>query len=311
LHPPRARTAVVLLFALLGVFAAPAAAATWTVKPADNKFGAGRQGYRFTINPGAQVDDGIVVANPGTTPLHLALYAADAFTTRAGTLGLVTKDATSTRVGAWVHPDRDDVTVGAGEAVQVPFAIALPKDAGPGDYVGGIVTQAAGADRRVGIQIRLRVAGTITPSLSVERVHVHYANTLSPVGKGDATVTYTIHNTGNAILNARQTVSVSGPFGSWDVAAGKLADSPALLPGDTWKVSAPLHDVTPALRLTATVTLVPLLTDAAGSTAPLAATTASGQGWSVPWSLLLLAVIVICGLVVAARALRPRRASAV
>ena len=63
-------------------------------------------------------------------------------------------------------------------------------------------------------------------------------------------------------------------------------------------MSAPLHDVTPALRLTATVTLVPLLTDAAGSTAPLAATKASGHAWTVPWSL-LLAIVVLCGLVVA------------
>jgi hypothetical protein len=63
-------------------------------------------------------------------------------------------------------------------------------------------------------------------------------------------------------------------------------------------VSTPLHDVTPALRLTATVTLLPLLTDAAGSTAPLAAVKASGHGWSVPWSL-LLTLVAVCALAVA------------
>ena len=133
-----------------------------------------------------------------------------------------------------------------------------------------------------------------------------YSGTANPIGKGDATVTYTIHNTGNAILSARQTVSVSGPFGRWDVGAGTIADTPPLLPGETWKVSAPLHDVTPALRLTATVTLVPLLTDAAGSTAPLAATKTSGHAWAVPWSL-LLAIIVVCGLVAAGLVFRSRR----
>ncbi len=66
----------------------------------------------------------------------------------------------------------------------------------------------------------------------------------------------------------------------------------------------------PPLRLTATVTLVPLLTDAAGSTAPLAAIKTSGHAWIVPWSL-LLAVIVVCALVVAALALRPRRGARV
>ena len=304
LPPPRPRaTHFVLLLAvsvLLGSVAPRAAAAIpWTVKPAANDFGAGRPDYRYTINPGGQVEDGIVVVNRGTTLLHLALHAADGFTTRAGRLDLATKGAKS--VGAWAHPDQDEVTVPPGESVQVPFAITLPSDAVPGDYVGGIVTSAAA--QRVGILIRLRVGGALKPSLSVERVRMHYANSPNPLGKGDATVTYTIHNTGNAILTARQTVSVSGPFGRWAVRAGTIADSPPLLPGETWNVSAPLRGVTPALRLTATVSLVPLLTDAAGSIAPLATTTASGHGWAIPWSLL----IVLCALVVAGLAFRSRR----
>jgi hypothetical protein len=318
---PRFRAAVVILLATLGLVALvarPAAASDddvpWTVKTAADNFGADRQNYGYTINPGGRLEDGIVVVNHGTTLLHLALHAADGVTSPKGRLDLVTKDATSTGVGAWVHPDRDDVTVRPGESVEVPFVVTLPNDAAPGDYVGGIVTSPAQADeaggidsnRRVGIRIRLRVGGALKPSLSVESLHVHYSDTPNPIGKGDATVTYTIHNTGNAILTARQAVSVSGPFGRWAVGARRIADSPALLPGDTWKVSAPLHGVAPALRLTATVTLVPLLTDAAGSIAPLAATKASGHAWIVPWSL-LLAIIVLCGLVVAGLALRPRR----
>ena len=147
--------------------------------------------------------------------------------------------------------------------------------------------------------MRLRVGGPLKPSLSVENVGVHYSG-------GDATVTYTVHNTGNTILTARPAVSVSGPFGRLSVKAGKLADTPPLLPGEEAKASAAVRDVTPALRLTATVTLVPLLTDAAGSTAPLAAVKASGHGWAVPW-LPLVAVIALCALVAAGLALRPRR----
>jgi hypothetical protein len=316
LHPPRARTAVVLLLAALGLFgfvARPAAAADddvpWTVETAANKFGADRQDYRYTVNPGGRVEDGIVVVNQGTTPLHLALRAADGVTTPEGKLDLVTKDATSTGVSAWVHPARDDVTVRPGESVEVPFTITLPNDAAPGDYVGGIVTSPVQADEaggRAAIQVRLRAGGALKPSLSVERVHVHYSHTPNPIAKGDATVTYSIHNTGNAILTARQSVSVSGPFGRWAVRAGKIVDAPPLLPGETWKVSAPLHGVTPALRLTATVTLVPLLTDAAGSIAPLAATKATGHAWTIPWSL-LVPIVVLCGLVVAGLAFRRRR----
>jgi WxL Interacting Protein, peptidoglycan binding domain len=317
-----ARAIVVLLLAalgLLGVAAGPAAAADdvpWTVSTASNDFGSGRQNYSYTLNPGGVLKDALVVANHGNTALDLAVYAADAFTTKDGKLDLVTKDAKSSGLGAWVHADRRDVTVRPGASVEVPFTVSLPDSVAPGDYMGGIVTsltQTGGAggtnvERRVGIRIRLRVGGELKPSLSVEDLRVHYSGTPNPFGKGDATVTYRIHNTGNAILTARQTVSISGPFGRLGVHAGQIDDSPQLLPGDTWKVSVPVHGVAPAMKLKGIVTLVPLLTDASGSTAPLAAGDTTTHAWTIPWTLLLLALAVLCGLAaVAWLALRRRR----
>jgi hypothetical protein len=332
MRPPRPRTTtaafaqatvVVLLAALgfLGMGAQPAAAAdgdvSWAVRTASNDSGSGRQNYSYTLNPGGQLKDGLVVANHGTTPLHLAVYAADGFTGKGGRLDLVTKDAKSTRVGAWVHTDRPDVTVQPGASAEVPFTVTLPGNAAPGEYMGGIVTSLTQAgeadggneDRRLGIRIRLRVGGELNPSLSVEDLHVRYSGTPNPFGKGDATVTYTIHNTGNAILSARQAVSISGPFGRLDVRAGQIDDSPQLLPGDTWKVSVPVRGVAPALRLTGTVTLVPLLTDASGSVAPLAVVGTTTHAWTIPWALLLF-LVVLCGLVVAGLASRRRRRQA-
>ncbi|MEN3535156.1 DUF916 domain-containing protein [Microbispora sp. ZYX-F-249] len=310
-----AQAVVVVLLAtlgLLGLGAAPAAAAetSWTVTTASGDFGSGRRNYSYTLNPGGRLRDGLVIANHGTTPLHLVVYAADGFTTEQGRLDLRGREAKPARVGAWVRTDRPDVTVPPGESAEVPFTVALPQDAEPGEYMGGIVTEPASAGaadgRRLGIRVRLRVGGELRPSLSVRDLDVRYSGTPNPLGKGDATVTYTIRNTGNAILAARQAVSVSGPFGRWDVQAPAVDDSPQLLPGDTWKVSVPVHGVTPALRLTGTVTLVPLLTDAAGSVAPLAAAESATHAWAPPWALLLV-LLVACGLVVAAVAARRRR----
>ena len=285
-RPSSPRISVVcLLVATLGLgggLARPAAAADWTVQTAANRFGAGRESFGYTINPGGRVQDGIVVANRGTTPLHITLHPIKA-------------------VGAWVHVDRADVTVGPGGSAEVKFTLTPPEDATPGDYAGDIV--ASSADGRAGIPLRLRVGGALKPSLSVERVHMHFSGS---IGKGDAIVTYTVHNTGNAILSAHQTVSLSGPFGRWKVAAGRVANTPPLLPGESRKVSVPLHGVTPALRLTAAVTLVPLLTDAAGSTAPLAATKASGHALIVPWSL-PAAIVLLCALVAGFARMRGRR----
>ncbi|EOD67185.1 hypothetical protein H480_17745 [Amycolatopsis vancoresmycina DSM 44592] len=64
--------------------------------------------------------------------------------------------------------------------------------------------------------------------------------------------------------------------------------------------------MTPTLYLAATVTLIPLLTDAAGSTAPLAGADTTAHSWAVPWT--LLSVISLVGLVVLALVVRRRRA---
>ncbi|MFF4898002.1 hypothetical protein [Streptomyces sp. NPDC001068] len=47
----------------------------------------------------------------------------------------------------------------------------------------------------------------------------------------------------------------------------------------------------PAFRLTATVTLTPLLTDASGSVSPLAPVRATTGGWAVPWTLLVVVLV--------------------
>lgn len=289
----RAISCLALIVALLTAAGAGTAAADdtpWTVHTADGEFGADRDNYSYALDPGGRLDDGLVVVNNGTTPLDLAVYAADAFTTTNG-LDLRTRDQKPTGVGAWVHPGTSHVTVQPGQSTDVPFTVSVPADATPGDHVGGIVTALTqdGTERRVGLRIQLRVGGDLKPNLSVEDLDVRYSG-------GDATLTYAIHNTGNAILAARQTASVSGPFGTWRTNAGRIADSPPLLPGEKWRVSVPVHDVTPAVRLAGTVTLVPLLTDASGSTAPLSTVETTAHAWAIPW-LVLLPLIALCGLV--------------
>ncbi|WP_020392245.1 hypothetical protein [Kribbella catacumbae] len=269
--------------------------ALWEVKPAANIFGPDRPSYSYTLPRGGQLRDSLVIVNRGKTPLVLSLYGADAFTSDAGRLDLLGKDAKSQDVGAWVQLDRTTVRVAPGRSVDVPFRLALPDSAAPGDHLGGIVTGTANS--RQAIKIRLRVSGELKPGLTVENLKVHYTGTPNPLGTGSATVTYTLRNTGNAIIAARQAASVAGPFGAFAAHPAQLVDSPQLLPGETWQIAAPIHGVPPALRLTGTVTVVPLL-----KTTPLAATetalaasstsqtpsSATTHAVAIPWSLLLL-----------------------
>jgi hypothetical protein len=315
LLPTNARAATLLVLGALwlgGTVARPALAAAdsprWTVETAANRFGDDRKDYAYTLSPGGRLDDALVVVNEDDETLRLAVRPAAGVVTSTGRIGLTERGAAAREVASWVRLARDVVTVAPGSAVAVPFTVAPGQDAAAGDRVGGIVTApvGSGAGARRGLPIRLRVSGPLKPRLAVDGVRLDYSDTANPLGTGAATVSYTIHNTGNTILTARQAVSASGPFGTWSRHAAPIADSPPLLPGSAWKVSAPLRDVTPALRLKATVTLTPLLIDAAGSIAPLPATHATGNAWAVPWTLLLALLAVGGILAVALRCVRRR-----
>ncbi|WP_066952661.1 WxL protein peptidoglycan domain-containing protein [Streptomyces lushanensis] len=317
------RTAALVLlmaFAFAGLPAGAALAAegdvTWTVRTAANGYGDDRSSYSYGVNPGGQIKDAMVVANHGKSPLELAVYTADGYTTDTGQLDLLTKDKKSVGIGAWVHAGRDGVVIKPGKSAEVPFTVDVPANATPGDYVGGILTslkqsdeaEGINVDRRLGIRVKLRVSGELKPSLAVEDLHVEYDGTANPFAKGDATVTYTIHNSGNALLSARQTVSVSGPFGWLRAEAGDIAAPPELLPGEKWKVKVPVHGVAPGVSLAATATLTPVLTDASGSTTSLKPVEATAHGWAVPWTLLLLLVVLIAAGVAAFLLTRRTRA---
>ena len=302
--------------------AAPALAAegdvTWTVRTASNSYGNDRSSYSYSVNPGGTIQDGLVVANRGRTPLNLGVYTSDGFTTDAGRLDLRGKDDKQTGIGAWVKAAGRTVAVQPGRTAQVPFTVAVPPNATPGDYVGGIVTtltqpdQQAGinVERRLGIRIKLRVGGPLKPALSIENLSVDYHGTANPFGTGGATVSYTIHNTGNATLSARQAVEATGPFGRLSAEAGAIAAPPELLPGESWQVRAPVKDVAPAFDVAVTATLTPLLTDASGSTTSLDPVAVTVHAFVVPWTLVLLLVVLIAlvaGGVVLARRNRTRR----
>ena len=318
-----ARAVLLTVFLAAGVLAVPATPAvaadgdvTWTVRTASNDFGSDRTSFSYGIEPGSQVTDALVVANHGDTTLDLAVYAADGYTTEAGQLDLLVHGEPSVGVGAWVHGDTDAVSIEPGGTVEVPFTVQVPADATPGDYAGGIVTsltEAGGADaitvdRRLGVRIQLRVGGELRPAVAIEDVHLDYAGTLNPFAAGDASVTYTIHNTGNTLISGREAVSVAGPFGWLRTDAAATEAPPQLLPGESWSTSVPVDGVAPLVRLSTRAGFVPLVTDASGSTTPLESVEVITHTWAVPWTLLLLVVVVAALVIVGVRGARRRGA---
>lgn len=285
---------------------------TWTVRTASNGFGKERTSYTYAVDPGQSITDALVVSNHGTAPLQLAVYAADGYTGAGGQLDLLTPGETSLNVGAWTQAGSSTITVAPDESATVPFVLAVPSTATPGDYVGGIVTSLASSadqgisvDRRLGIRIGLRVAGALAPSLAIENPQVAWGGSWS-LGTGTATLSYTLHNTGNTTLGAQQAASIAGPFGWFATDAGDVDPAVQILPGETRDVQITVPAIAGMLALVGSATVTPIVVDASGSTTALAPVAAQAIGLAVPW-LLVLIVVLAAGLAVGAVWLRRRR----
>ena len=322
-----AAAAIVVAGLVAGALPATAAGAdteadavSWGVRTAANDQGADRQNFGYDIEPGASVADALVISNHDVAALDLALYGADGFTTEAGQLDVVTRDTESVALGAWIDFAADSVSVPAGGSVEVPFTVTVPDNAEPGDYAGAVITslgqpsaeQGLSVDRRLGIRMHLRVGGTLAPALSVVGMHVDYQGTLNPFGAGDATVTYTLENTGNARLTAGQSVAITGPFGMLPADAPEVAAAPELLPGESWEVTTRVSGVVPSFLLTATAVVT--LESASNETgdASIPSVEATATTWAVPWAsvvLLLLVAALVVGTVLVARRVRRVRKS--
>ena len=211
--PRRAALLVAAVVAALGLpllVAAPAQAAdngTWSVFPEQRKGFDPRAAFFVEVTAGQTLTDGVTVENLGAVPITFTLYPADAFNAGGGggfalrEFGKPNKD-----VGTWVKLSKNQVTVPPKKSLTVPFTMTVPRNASPGDHVGGIVALNASAEqvqqqqgvtvgirRAVGTRIYARVAGATTASLIVQDVAIDVTEkTNVPVfGSGKALITYT------------------------------------------------------------------------------------------------------------------------
>ncbi|MFL6024654.1 MAG: WxL protein peptidoglycan domain-containing protein [Marmoricola sp.] len=291
-----------LVLAGLGLGTVPAHAAgspdskiSWTVRTALSKYGSGRPSFAYTVKPGEQLTDGIDINNTGPRAITLKLYAADGFTTGSGGFDILTPEKKSKGIGAWVKPAVARVSIPAGKQVQVPFTMTVPENATPGDHLGGIVSVLDQKDpsgsgtvihRRVGLRIETRVSGEVRSTLAVENLKLDFDGS-NPLGTGHATLSYTVHNTGNTVLGGLQKATIAGGLGLSSKTVD-LARLPNLLPGESWKATVAVDDVRAMLWVTAKVRVTPVVTDAAGSTTTLDPVTASGRSVVSAWSFVIL-----------------------
>ncbi|MGW2635571.1 WxL protein peptidoglycan domain-containing protein [Streptomyces sp. NPDC001348] len=310
----------VLLGPLLGLFlaagAGPAHAAdngSWSVYPVSSRIAA-RPYFYLSADPGQTVTDKVVLANKTAGPLTFRLYAADAYNTaRDGGFAVRTLKERMRGVGAWARPAKSRVTVPGHGTVTVPFTLHVPDGAEPGDHPGAIValdervekgaaqgggSLALGVQRAVGARVYLRVGGPTLPAVAVENVRIAHHQPLVPgLGGGNATVSYTLRNTGNVTLDPKVELRATGMFGRTLLTRDLTKIPSELLPGQRVRLTEPWRDA-PQLDW-GDVTVTARATGTHES--------ASASFFALPW---LVAVIVFVAGVATGVLLRARRGRA-
>ncbi|MDE3205582.1 MAG: DUF916 domain-containing protein [Acidobacteriota bacterium] len=286
---------------------APANVVTFGTQTASATQPDGRGYFDFGSGAGGQIADHVAVRNYSNQTITVTLKGTDAVNTPQGGLAALPVNETSKDVGAWIQLPASDLTltIAPRHDVIVPFRVVVPKDALPGDHVGAITAtlqssvisksgQRVKLLQTAGTRMFLRVSGPLHPNLSVEGIAVRYEGTWNPAGKGRAVITWSVRNSGNVGLGGRQTVYVSGLFGSRKSAV-RVADVQLLLPGFSVKESVTVTGILPEVRDTAHVSLSPLYIP--GSVQPASGPfKATVTFWALPWPDMIIVAIALLAL---------------
>lgn len=284
---------------------------SWALAPAGSSDGSrasDRPDLSYASAQGAVVTDAVTLYNLGTVQMTFSVYATDAVNSDSGEFELLGGGEQPSGVGSWVSLAQELITVPAGMQATIPIEIAVPANAPPGDYAGGIVAsvstagsgeqgQAITVERRTGTRLFVRVKGEYLPALAVSGVTTDHHGSLDPLG-GRATVEFSLENRGNMRLGGRPVVSVSGPFGIGrrTITMPELSE---MLPGETIRLSVELDNVPSLLKLNTEVRIVPI---GIGGEADLREVVGRDSSFAPPTSVLaLLFVLIVLVLVVRAR----------
>lgn len=298
----KALATITLAFMGLGALPVVSHAATtdglsWSVAPGGKE---DRTNFTFDLEAGETHKDSFVVTNLGTKEISLAVYAADGITSSTGALDLKSAEEPSEYIGAWVQVKDPVITLGSGEQSKVGFTLQVPENTEPGDYVGGLISSYADTssgstvmvDRRLATRMNVHVGGEGKLSLEIKDLAISTGLAWNPFAPVDATVSYTVLNTGTVRARGPQTISTSGPFGI----AGTTSEEPGaeLIPGGSAERTIVVPGVWPLFNLTGSVKIHSEGIDATPGTEVYATT----KTLAVPWGQLCLLILLVGGAII-------------
>ncbi|WP_415952603.1 hypothetical protein [Streptomyces sp. KLOTTS4A1] len=256
------RLAVVCLLALTGLVGLPAAGAAadegdgWSLAPSSGSGGRaagdGRPAFYMEGGPGTVLQDTVTVTNPDSKPLTVRLRAAEAYNEEDGSFAVgESRDGRGPQ--SWLSLADDEVRIPPRTRAEIPFTVAVPGGATPGDHPAALIAEAAG--RKAGVRVHLRVSGPSLSAVTVEDVTID----------GDS-ISYALVNRGNTVLTPKLAVHAEGLFGEVLDRAARPLDV-ELLPGRKVSLREPWSErpAFDAVRVELTVSAEGAAQDSAGA----------------------------------------------
>jgi hypothetical protein len=198
-----ARGAIVALLGLFAMFLVPGtvAAASDTAKLALTPVGQPGLYFDLTMQPGETRNLVVALTNAGGAAITARTYAADVVTIVNGGFGGRLRDDPRTGTTGWLDYPSESVDLSAGASVRQTFAVAVPRDAGPGEYATSLVLEsdrpahASGAVSltsvvRHAIAVVVTVPGLRSPALGI-------SGATQAVVAARSVVSVAVQNTGN------------------------------------------------------------------------------------------------------------------
>jgi hypothetical protein len=247
------------LLALCSVAATPVLAQN--AAPAFVLAPTGESGPYFdeTLKPGETKTLKVGLGNAGEAPVTARTYAANAFTLVNGGFGVRGEDDPAAGPTLWLSYKAETLDLQPGKLIERSFAVAVPKNAKPGQYIAGLVVQTAESVPVNGspmlrqtilksIAVFITVPGAVRPALAIGAVSVN-------PNPGARVVSVEIENAGNVLLKPAGSVTIkdasgalvsTAPIAMGSVYAGmtttiELTIDASVAPG-AYHVAVDLHD---------------------------------------------------------------------
>jgi hypothetical protein len=242
----------------------------------------------------------VAVSNYRFEPITVRIFAKDATSSPGAPFEVQKSSEVPKDLGSWIVLKKNKITIAPRTEVVVPFQLGVPYNATPGDHAAAVVVSLLAkepkpgsgtpiiVDHRVGMRVHLRVPGDLKPALAIERPKTGWDGQTDALGRGDASVSFLVRNTGNVVMDVDDDIELGRVLG---LPAVHLRGAPVkdLLPGGTARVETVARGVlgTGPMKARIAVHGVPVDPDLKDKDVRVT----SSQGLSA-WPWVLIAVVV-------------------